>query len=174
MTFNFISGETSTEDLTLEELSNQFRMIQSGERRIAIIGTRNLPIIQQQIIETLSFALAEARNTIITSGGASGVNSAAIKGALRASPELLEVVLPQTLAEQAQETKDSLQGIKLLIEHPERKEMDFAEASLICYKEIISSAHQLICFLYHDSKTLEKTIEYAKMIRKIVTVFYFD
>ncbi len=176
MTINFISGEGGavTNDISLEELSNQLRMIQSGERRIAIIGTRNLPITHQQVVETLAYSLALSRNTIITSGGSTGVNIAAIQGTIKANPELLEVVLPQTLEQQSAETEIILKNVKMIVEHPERKDLEFSEACTICYKEIISSAHQLICFLYHDSNTLAEAIKFAQMSRKILTIFYLD
>ena len=173
MTTHFISSE-NTETMSLDELANQFKMIQSGEKRIAIIGTRNLPIIHQQIIETLSYALAQARNTIVTSGGISGVNSAVIRGAMKADPNLLEVILPQTLNEQNAEIHSLLKNLKILIEHPERLSMDFVEASRICYNEIVSSAHQVISFVYHDSRTILQAVEYAKLSKKIVTEFFLD
>ncbi|MDJ0625765.1 MAG: DNA-processing protein DprA [Candidatus Caenarcaniphilales bacterium] len=171
MTNHLISGET---DLSLDELANEFKIIQSGEKRISIIGTRNLSIIHQQIVETLSCALVQAGNTIITSGGASGVNFAAIEGALKGDPSKLEVILPQTIKEQPLEVQDKLKEVRLVTEHTDRVDMDFSEASRICYNEIVDAAHQLICFLYHDSNTLAKAVEYAKFNHKIVTVFYLD
>ncbi len=174
MTIHFISGESET-SLSLDELASELRLIQSGEKRISIIGTRNLSITHQQIVETISYALVEAGNTVITSGGASGVNFAAIKGALRASKgEKLEVILPQTVKEQAGEVQELLSQVRMVVEHPDRVEMDFAEASRICYNEIIDTSHQLICFLYHDSNTLIKAVDHAKFNHKIVTVFYLD
>jgi hypothetical protein len=173
VSINIISGESETL-LSLDELSSELRMIQSGEKRISIIGTRNLSITHQQIVETIAFALVEANNTVITSGGASGVNFAAIRGALKGSQERLHVILPQTAKEQSQEVQDCLSQVRMVTEHPERINMDFAEASRICYNEIVDTAHQLICFLYHDSKTLIKAVEYAKLNHKIVTVFYLD
>ncbi|MDX1918431.1 MAG: DNA-processing protein DprA [Candidatus Caenarcaniphilales bacterium] len=173
MTINIISGETE-ELLSVDELTNEFRLIQSGEKRISIIGTRNLSITHQQVVEAVASAMVNARNTVVTSGGASGVNFAAMRGAINSSPDLLEVVLPQTIDLQPHEVQEYIKKAKLVIEHPERKEMEFSEASRICYNEIIDTTHQLICFLYHDSRTLLRAVDYAKLNHKIVTVFYLD
>ena len=173
MTSHLINSEDKT-SLSLEELANEFRLIQSGSKRISIFGTRNLPITHQQIVEILASSLAEAGNIIVTSGGVSGVNFATIQGTLRHHAHKLEVVLPQTIAQQSPEVQESLKQVNLVVEHPERLEMEFAEASRICYNEIIDTTHQLICFLYHNSNTLKKAIEYAKLNHKIVTAFYLD
>lgn len=186
MTSQYISMESITNnkvtsinpvnntDLSLDELNNEFKMIQSGERRIAIIGTRNLSMLHHQVIETLAYALAEARNTIVTSGGSSGVNSSVIQGACKADENLIEVVLPQTLEEQSLDIRKLLNNIKRIEEHPERRQIDFTMASELCYREIVDSCHQIIFFLYHDSNILAKTVEYAQEMNKITTVFYLD
>jgi hypothetical protein len=173
VTTHLINSETEA-TLSLDELTEELRLIQSGSKRISIIGTRNLSITHQQIVETISYALVQAGNTVITSGGASGVNLAAIKGAIKGAPEKLEVILPQTIAQQPTEVKEYLKSVKMVVEHPDRVDMEFSEASRICYNEITDSAHQLICFLYHDSNTLVKAIDYAKINHKIVTAFYLD
>lgn len=173
MTTHLIRGESET-SLSLDELASELRMIQSASKRISIIGTRNLSITHQQIVETIACSLTQEGNTIITSGGASGVNFAAIRGALKGNPEKLEVILPQTIKQQPGEVQECLKQVRVIIEHEDRTEMEFAEASRICYNEIIDTAHQLICFLYHDSNTLLKAIEYAKLNHKIVTAFYLD
>ena len=173
MTTHLIRGESET-TLSLDELASELRLIQSGSKRISIIGTRNLSITHQQIVETIACSLTQEGNTVITSGGASGVNLAAIKGALKGNPEKLEVILPQTIKLQSSEVQECLKQVRVITEHPERLNMEFAEASRICYNEIVDTAHQLICFLYHDSNTLLKAVEYAKINHKIVTVFYLD
>ncbi|MFN5539612.1 MAG: DNA-processing protein DprA [Candidatus Melainabacteria bacterium] len=174
VTTHLIKGESKSDTLSLDELSNELRMIQSGQKRISIIGTRNLSITHQRIVETISYALVQAENTVITSGGSSGVNLAAIQGAIKHSSDYLEVILPQTIEQQPQDMRQCLKEVRLITEHPERLEMDFAEASRLCYNEIIDTAHQVICFLYHDSKTLLKALDYAKINHKIVTAFYLD
>lgn len=52
--------------------------------------------------------------------------------------------------------------------------MDLAEASYLCNKEIVSRCQQLICFAFHDSRTLLQTCSDAEEQRKVVTLFYFD
>ena len=160
---------------TVDTLVEELKLIQNvGTRKIAIIGTRNLSLMHQQLVEILAYALVISGNIIITSGGASGVNSAVIKGACRADQSKLEVILPQTIGQQPSEVQNALIGIKGVIEHPDRQNMTLADASRICNREIVESAHQLICFLYHDSHTLKESIEYAHMQHKIVTRFYLD
>jgi hypothetical protein len=175
LTNHFVINESETQgSLSLSELNNELQLIQSGEKRVCIIGTRNISITHQQIAEMISKALVEAGNTVITSGGSSGVNSAAIRGAMSANPDKLEVILPQTLSLQPPDVQELLKEARLVIEHEDRMDMDFREASQICYREIIDSSHQMVCFLYHDSDTLAKAMEYASMNRKIVTNFYLD
>jgi len=72
---------------TMDQLAHELATIQQSAKRIAIIGSRNLPITHQQIIETLSFALVTQGNTLITSGGSSGTNAAAIRGAMKSDPQ---------------------------------------------------------------------------------------
>jgi hypothetical protein len=69
---------------------------QTGAKRIAMLGSRHVPIIHQHMIEMLSYALVLGGNRLLTSG-ATGTNAAAIRGAMRADPNLLTVVLPQSL-----------------------------------------------------------------------------
>ena len=160
---------------TIDTLVEELKLIQNvGTRKIAIIGTRNLSLMHQQLVEILAYALIISGNLIITSGGASGVNSAVIKGACRADQNKLEVILPQTIGQQPSDVQNALIGIRGVIEHPDRQNMTLADASRICNREIVDSSHQLICFLYHDSNTLKESIEYAHMQHKIVTIFYLD
>ncbi len=159
----------------VDSLVEELKLIQNiGTRKIAIIGTRNLSLMHQQIVEILSYALVLSGNIVITSGGASGVNSAVIKGAIRADQNKLEVVLPQTKAQQPTEVQNAIAEVKMIHEHPERQDMTLAEASRICNREIVEASQQLITFLYHDSHTLKEAIEYAHMQHKIVTKFYLD
>ena len=96
---------------TVDQLAMELATIQQSAKRIAIIGSRNLPITHQQIIETLSFALASQGNTIITSGGSSGTNAATIRGAMKANPDKLKVILPQTIGQQPSDVQDQLIGV---------------------------------------------------------------
>ena len=146
---------------------------QTGSKRIALLGSRHVPITHQHLIELMSYALVLAGNHILTSG-ATGTNSAAIRGAMRADPNLLTVILPQSLERQPRESRDQLEQVMHLVENPGNDSLSLAEASALCNQEIISRCQQLICFAFHDSTTLLKTCEDAEEQRKLVTLFYFD
>src|SRR5277367_4326405 len=105
---------------TVDELAQELLLIQqSAPRKVAIIGTRNLPLTHQQLVEMLSYALVLSGNLIVTSGGANGTNMAVIKGAQRANPDRLEIILPQTISQQPGEVQDLLIGIKHITEYPD-------------------------------------------------------
>lgn len=146
---------------------------QTGSKRIALLGSRHVPITHQHLIELMSYALVLSGNHILTSG-ATGTNSAAIRGAMRADPNLLTVILPQSLERQPRESREQLEQVIHLVENSEHDNLSLAEASAICNQEIISRCQQLICFAFHDSQTLLKTCEDAEEQRKVVTLFYFD
>ncbi len=159
---------------TLDTLTQELAAIQqTGSRRVALLGSRHVPITHQQLIEMMSYALVLAGNRLMTSG-ATGTNSAAIKGAMRAEPNLLTVILPQGLERQPQESQEQLKQVIHLVENPENDHLSLAEASALCNREIVSRCQQLICFAFHDSHTLLKTCEEAEEQRKLVTLFYFD
>ena len=159
---------------TLDALSVELATIQQSAKKVAIIGSRNLPITHQQIIEVLSYALVMQGNTVITSGGSSGTNAAAIRGAMKANPDKLKVILPQTIGQQPSDVQDQLIGVPNIIEHPERSMQTLADASRVCNREIIDDCQQLICFLSHTSNTLHKAIQHAEDSHKVVTSFYLD
>lgn len=146
---------------------------QTSSKRIALLGSRHVPITHQHLIELLSYALVLGSNHIITSG-ATGTNSAAIRGAMRADPNLLTVILPQSLERQPRESRDQLEQVIHLVESPQNNELSLAEASSICNQEIISRCQQLVCFAFHESHTLMQTCREAEEQRKVVTLFYFD
>lgn len=146
---------------------------QTGSKRIALLGSRHVPITHQYLIELMSYALVLAGNHLLTSG-ATGTNSAAIRGAMRADPNLLTVILPQSLERQPRESRDQLEQVMHLVENPANDNLSLAEASAVCNQEIISRCQQLICFAFHDSHTLLKTCSDAEEQRKLVTLFYFD
>lgn len=125
------------------------------------------------MIELLSYALVLGGNQVITSG-ATGTNSAAIRGAMRADPNLLTVILPQSLDRQPRESREQLEQVIHLVENPKGDMLSLAEASSLCNQEIVVRCQQLICFAFHDSVTLLQTCEDAENQRKVVTLFYFD
>ncbi|KAI7733569.1 hypothetical protein M8C21_008873, partial [Ambrosia artemisiifolia] len=88
---------------------------QQGPRNIGFFGTRNMGFMHQELIEILSYAMVITQNHIFTSG-ASGTNAAVIRGALRAErPELLTVILPQSLEKQPPESQELLSKVRLQI-----------------------------------------------------------
>jgi hypothetical protein len=158
-----------------QDLSEEFKNITDGaNKKIAMIGSRDLSMSQIRIIEMIAYGLTLAGSTIVTSGGYCGTNYATIKGALRGNSENLKVVLPQTLSQQLKEVQDQLIGVKNIIEHPEWSHMLLADASRLCNQEIIYDSQQLICFLYRDSTTLKESLKYAHSLNKVVTTFYLD
>lgn len=159
---------------TVDALSMELATIKQSAKRIAIIGSRNLAITHQQMIETLTTALVMQGNTIITSGGSYGTNAAAIRGAMKSNPDKLKVILPQTIGQQPSDVQNQLIGVPNIIEHADRAMMTLSDASRVCNREIIDDCNQLICFLSHTSKTLYTAVEYAEENHKVVTVFYLD
>ena len=155
-------------DNDVDVLAQELATIRQSAKKIAIIGSRNLTITHQQIIETLTTSLVMQGNTIITSGGSSGTNAAAIRGALKANPEKLKIILPQTIGQQPSDVQDQLIGVPNIIEHPDRAMMTLADASRICNREIISECQQLICFLF---SSLEQPQHKNK--QQIITNKYF-
>lgn len=146
---------------------------QIGSKRIALLGSRHVPITHQQLIELLSYALVLGSNHIITSG-ATGTNLAVVRGAMRADPNLVTVILPQSMKRQPRESRQQLEKVIHLVENPRNDELSLAEASSICNHEIVSRCQQLICFAFHESHTLLKTCQEAEEQRKVVTLFYLD
>jgi len=157
-------------DEFLQELAT---IQQTGAKRIALLGSRHVPITHQHLIEMMSYALVLSGNRLITSG-ATGTNSAAIRGAMRADPNLLTVILPQSLARQPQESRNQLADVIHLVDNPSNDSLSLAEASALCNQEIVSRCQQLICFAFHDSHTLLQSCRDAEDQRRVVTLFYFD
>ncbi|CAL4963131.1 unnamed protein product [Urochloa decumbens] len=158
----------------LDYLQELLAIQQQGPRAIGFFGTRNMGYMHQQLIEILSYAMVITKNHIFTSG-ASGTNAAVIRGALRAEkPELLTVILPQSLKKQPPESQELLSKVQNLIEKPQYDHLPLIEASRLCNMDIISKVQQVICFAFHDSKLLMETCQEAKNLRKIVTLFYLD
>jgi predicted Rossmann fold nucleotide-binding protein DprA/Smf involved in DNA uptake len=164
----------SVEIDNLDTLAQELAAIQqTSSKRIALLGSRHVPITHQHLIEMMSYALVLSGNRLLTSG-ATGTNAAAIKGAMRADPGLLTVILPQSLNKQPKESQEQLSQVLHLVENPENDHLPLGEASTLCNREIISRCQQLICFAFHDSQTLLQTCTEAEEQRKVVTLFYFD
>lgn len=157
-----------------DSLAAEFSAFRQPIKNIGLIGSRNIPLPHQNLIEALAFMLVKDDNTVITSGGSSGTNAATIRGAMRANPEKLKVILPQTIGKQPSDVQNQLIGIPNIIEHPEWNNMALADASRLCNREIIDQCQQIIVVLFHDSHTLLQAVEYAEETHKIVTKFYLD
>lgn len=161
-------------DPSLDTLTQELAVIQqTSSKRIALLGSRHVPIMHQQLIEMMSYAVVLSGNRLLTSG-AIGTNSAAIKGAMRADANLLTVILPQSLSRQPRESRNQLENVIHLVENSKNDSLSLGEASALCNSEIVTRCDQLICFAFHDSNTLLKTCQEAEDLRKIVTLFYFD
>jgi len=161
-------------DFSVNTILKQLESIQQGTpKNIVILGTRHCSFLHQQIIELLSYALVLSDNHIFTSG-ATGTHAAAIRGALRAeNPELLTVILPQTIRRQPREIRDLLGQVQKVIELA-HDALPLDAASRLCNSELLSKGDQLIVFAFHDSKTLRETIEEAKAMSLLTTVLFLD
>ena len=160
--------------LDVDYLQELIAIQEDCPKDIGFFGTRNMGFMHQQLIEILAYALCLTGNHIYTSG-ATGTNAAVIRGALRAErPELLTVVLPQSLAKQPRESRELLEGVAQIVEAPENEDMPLVEASRICNDTIVSKVKQIIVFAFHDSRLLLETCRNAKTMRKLVTLFYLD
>lgn len=158
----------------LDYLQELLAIQQQGPTAIGFFGTRNMGFTHQQLIEVLSYAMVITKNHIYTSG-ASGTNAAVIRGALRAErPDLLTVILPQSLKKQPPESQELLSKVQNVIEMPDNDHLPLIEASRICNMDILAHVQQVICFAFHDSNLLLETCREAKGLRKIVTLFYLD
>jgi len=126
------------------------------------------------ILLSSSYALVLSGNHVFTSG-AGGTHQAAIRGGLRAEkPELLTVILPQSLEKQPEDGQALLKKVKDLIEMPENDGLPLSEASRICNKALVNRASQLIAFAFHDSSAVLEAVELARSQNKPVTMLFMD
>lgn len=115
--------------LTPSSLQELLAIQQNGAKNIAFFGTRNMGFLHQQLIEILSYAMVLTGNHIYTSGGL-GTNAAVIRGALRAEkPELLTVILPQSMHKQPEELHELLEQVEDLQCLSENDSMKLLDAS---------------------------------------------
>lgn len=160
-------------DTILQELS---AIQQNAPRKVAILGTRHFSFLHQQIVELLTYANVLVGNHIFTSGGAgSGTNAAVIRGALRAEkPDLLTVVLPQSLEKQPPDVRDLLEKVQNVVEMSENDDLPLDIASRLCNSDILSRCEHLISFAFHDSVVVLEAAREAKSLNKLVTLLYLD
>ncbi len=144
-----------------------------GKRRIAILGSRHVPVVAIHLVELVARSLAQEGHNLITSG-AQGVNSAVIRSVLDVDPARLTVLLPQSLDRQPSESRDQLEKVLHLVEKPEHDELPLPMASSLCNQEIIIRCDQLICYAFHDSETLLSSCRTAEDMGKVVSLMFFD
>ena len=144
-----------------------------GKRRIAILGSRHLPVVAVHLVELVARSLAQEGHNLITSG-AQGVNAAVIRSVLELDSSRLTVLLPQSLDHQPGESRELLERVLHLVEKPEHDELPLPMASSLCNQEIITRCDQLICFAFHDSETLLASCRLAEDMGKVVTLMFFD
>jgi predicted Rossmann-fold nucleotide-binding protein len=145
----------------------------TGKRRIAILGSRHVPVVSIHLVELVARSLAQEGHSLITSG-AQGVNSAVIRGVLEVDPGRLTVLLPQSLDRQPSESRAQLEQVLHLVEKPEHDELPLPMASSLCNQEIISRCDQLICYAFHDRETLLSSCRTAEDMGKVVSLLFFD
>lgn len=90
------------------------------------------------------------------------------------NPDLLTVVLPQSMSAQPPESRELLKEVQNVIEMSENDDMSLMDASRLCNEDIIARVDQVVCILFHDSSLLLETCREAKESSKIVTLFYLD
>jgi hypothetical protein len=158
-------------DTVLQELT---AIQKDGPRNVAILGTRYASYLHQQIIELLTYANVLVGNHVFTSG-AGGTNAAVIRGALRAEkPDLLTVVLPQSLRRQPPDTQEQLMKVGKLIQMEKNDSLPLDVASQLCNLDILSRCSHFIAFAFHDSDVVLEAVRQAKERRMITTVMFLD
>ncbi len=158
----------------IDTLAQELAMLQDkGRRRIAVLGSRHVPVVSIHLVELVARSLAQEGHSLITSG-AQGVNSAVIRSVLEVDPAKITVLLPQSLDRQPRESRDQLERVLHLVEKPEHDELPLPLASSLCNQEIISRCDQLICFAFHDSETLLASCRTAEDMGKVVSLMFFD
>ena len=158
----------------VDTLAQELAMLQDkGKRRIAILGSRHVPVVAIHLVELVARSLAQEGHNLITSG-AQGVNAAVIRSVLEIDPGRLTVLLPQSLDRQPGESREQLERVLHLVEKPEHDELPLPMASSLCNQDIISRCDQLICYAFHDSETLLASCRVAEDMGKVVTLMFFD
>lgn len=144
-----------------------------SKRRIAVLGSRHVPVVAIHLIELVARSLAQEGHNLITSGS-QGVNAAVIRSVLEVDPSRLTVLLPQSLDRQPSESREQLEQVLHLVEKPEHDELPLPMASSLCNQDIITRCDQLICYAFHDSETLLASCRVAEDMGKVVTLLFFD
>ncbi|MFQ6537996.1 MULTISPECIES: DNA recombination-mediator protein A [Aphanothece] len=158
----------------IDTLAQELAMLQDrSKRRIAILGSRHVPVVSIHLVELVARSLAQEGHNLITSGS-QGVNAAVIRSVLEIDAARLTVLLPQSLDRQPRESRDQLDQVLHLVEKPEHDELPLPMASSLCNQDIISRCDQLICYAFHDSETLLSSVRLAEDMGKVVSLMFFD
>mmetsp|Transcript_6919 Transcript_6919/g.14410 ORF Transcript_6919/g.14410 Transcript_6919/m.14410 type:complete len:265 (-) Transcript_6919:412-1206(-) len=158
-------------DTVMKELAEIQRQ---GPKAYTILGTRHCSYLHQQIVELLAYALVLGGNHVYTSGNV-GTNAAAIRGALRADrPDLLTVVLPQSLSMQPPDCRELLEEVGDVVEMSENDGLKLDAASRLCNSMLLTRTTQLVAFAYHDSGTVIEATREAQSLEMVVTLLYLD
>ena len=158
----------------VDTLAQELALLQDKwKRRIAILGSRHVPVVAIHLVELIARSLAQEGHTLLTSGS-QGVNAAVIRGVLAVDRERLTVLLPQSLDRQVPEIRDQLDQVLHLIAKPEHDDLPLPIASSLCNQEIINRCDQLICLAFHDSETLLASCRSAEDMGKVVSLLFFD
>lgn len=79
----------------VDTLAQELALLQDkGKRRIAILGSRHVPVVAIHLVELIARSLAQEGHTLLTSGS-QGVNAAVIRGVVAVDRERLTVLLPK-------------------------------------------------------------------------------
>lgn len=162
-------------EMSVSSILKELAAIQEqGNKKYCVLGTRHCSYLHQQIIELLAYALVLSGNHVYTSG-AGGTHAATIRGALRAErPDLLTVVLPQSLRRQPKESQDLVKDVTDLVTMPQNDDLSLDVASRICNSYLLSQSDQLISFAFHESKTVIEASREAKELDMLVTTLFLD
>ena len=107
----------------VDTLAQELALLQDkGQRRIAILGSRHVPVVAIHLIELVARSLVQEGHSVVTSGS-QGVNAAVIRGVLEVDPSKLTVLLPQSLDRQPSEIRDLLERVLHLIDKPEQDDV---------------------------------------------------
>lgn len=161
--------------MNITKVLTELQAMQSqGPQKYCILGTRHCSFLHQQIVEMLAYALVLSGNHLYTSGAA-GTNAAAIRGALRAfKPQLLTVVLPQSMSKQTSESQELLQDVTNVVTMPQNDDMPLDVASRICNSHLLSMTDHLISFAFHESRTVLEAAQEAQKLDMLVTLLFLD
>ena len=99
----------------VDTLAQELALLQDqSKRRIAILGSRHVPVVAIHLIELVARSLVQEGHSLITSGS-QGVDAAVIRGCLAVDPAKLTVLLPQSLDRQVAEIRDLLERVLHLV-----------------------------------------------------------